>query len=78
MKSVCNQMYKFAIDLEIVSTSYASLAELPSKEKRPRRHTCATLMDNADIPLKIKQLILGHSSNETALRNLKEEVKSHE
>ena len=24
------------------------------------RHTCATLMDNADIPLKTKQLILGH------------------
>ena len=72
MKSVCNQ-----IDLEIVSTSYASLAELPSK-KRPQRHTCATLMDNADIPLKIKKLILGHRSNEIALRNLKEEVKSHE
>ena len=28
------------------------------------RHTCATLMDNADIPLKIKQLILGHSSTD--------------
>ena len=23
------------------------------------RHTCATLMDDADIPLKIRQLILG-------------------
>lgn len=31
MKSVCTQMYKFAIDLEIVSTNYASLVELPAK-----------------------------------------------
>ena len=28
------------------------------------RHTCATLMDDADIPLKIKQLILGHSAQD--------------
>ena len=28
------------------------------------RHTCATLMDDADIPLKIKQLILGHSATD--------------
>ena len=28
------------------------------------RHTCATLMYNADVPKKIKQLILGHSSQE--------------
>lgn len=31
MKSVCTQMYKFAIDLEIVSTNYAALVELPAK-----------------------------------------------
>ena len=28
------------------------------------RHTCATLMDDAEIPLKIKQLILGHSAGD--------------
>ena len=28
------------------------------------RHTCATLMDDAEIPLKIKQLILGHSATD--------------
>lgn len=28
------------------------------------RHTCATLLDNAEIPLKIRQLILGHSSQD--------------
>lgn len=28
------------------------------------RHTCATLMDDAEIPLKIKQLILGHSAQD--------------
>ena len=28
------------------------------------RHTCATLMDDAEVPLKIKQLILGHSSQD--------------
>ena len=28
------------------------------------RHTCATLMDNADVPKKIQQLILGHSSQD--------------
>lgn len=184
MKSVCSQMYRYAIDMEIVTTNYASLVELPTKEDselhkplsreelihlwqhaedtgakvalilcytglrptelaqiktadvdlagrcmrggiktaagknrmvpiaekifplveelyNPRneylltldgepllnvrnlrlriwdkspmlsnhlphdgRHTCATLMDNADVPLKIKQLILGHSSHD--------------
>ena len=28
------------------------------------RHTCATLMDDVEIPLKIKQLILGHSAGD--------------
>ncbi len=28
------------------------------------RHTCATLMDDADIPLKIRQQILGHTSKD--------------
>jgi len=28
------------------------------------RHTCATLLDDADVPLKIKQLILGHSAHD--------------
>ena len=28
------------------------------------RHTCATLMDDAEIPLKSKQLILGHSASD--------------
>ena len=32
------------------------------------RHTCATLMDNTQIPLKIKQLIMGHSSQDITSR----------
>lgn len=28
------------------------------------RHTCATLIDDADIPLKIRQQILGHTSKD--------------
>lgn len=28
------------------------------------RHTCATLLDNAEVPLKIRQMILGHSSTD--------------
>ena len=32
------------------------------------RHTCAKLMDDAEIPLKIKQLILGHSSQDITSR----------
>lgn len=32
------------------------------------RHTCATLMDDADIPLKIRQLILGHSAQDITTR----------
>ena len=32
------------------------------------RHTCATLMDDAEIPLKIRQLILGHSSQDITSR----------
>ena len=32
------------------------------------RHTCATLLDNAEVPLKIRQLILGHSSSDITSR----------
>ena len=32
MKSVCSQMYRYAIDMEVVTTNYASLVELPTKE----------------------------------------------
>lgn len=32
------------------------------------RHTCATLLDNAEVPLKIRQLILGHSSQDITNR----------
>ena len=32
MKSVCSQMFKYAIDQEIVTTNYATLVELPVKE----------------------------------------------
>ena len=38
------------------------LASLPHKHlPHDGRHTCATLMDNAGVPLKIMQLILGHA-----------------
>ena len=33
MKSVCSQMFKYAIDQEIVTTNYATLVELPAKEE---------------------------------------------
>ena len=32
MKSVCSKMFKYAIDQEIVTTNYATLVELPTKE----------------------------------------------
>ena len=32
------------------------------------RHTCATLLDDAEIPLKIRQLILGHTSQDITNR----------
>lgn len=32
------------------------------------RHTCATLMDDAEISLKIRQLILGHSAQDITSR----------
>ena len=37
MKVVCNQLFKYAIDQEIVSTNYASLVELP-KESQSEIH----------------------------------------
>ena len=33
MKSVFSQMFKYAIDQEIVTTNYATLVELPTKEE---------------------------------------------
>ena len=33
MKSLCSQLFKYAVDLEIVSTNFASLVELPIKEQ---------------------------------------------
>ena len=39
------------------------LQSLPTKHlPHDGRHTCATMMDDAEVPLKIQQLILGHSS----------------
>ena len=32
------------------------------------RHTCATLLDNAEFPLKIRQLILGYASPDITSR----------
>lgn len=47
----------------------AVLKSLPTKH-RPHdgRHTCATLMDDAEISLKTRQLILGHSSQDITNR----------
>lgn len=43
---------------------YSALIKSLSEPHLPHdgRHTCATLLDNADVPLKIQQLILGHAS----------------
>jgi len=41
------------------------LNSLPQKHlPHDGRHTCATLLDNAEVPLKIRQMILGHSSTD--------------
>lgn len=41
------------------------LKSLPTKHlPHDGRHTCATLMDDAEIPLKIRQMILGHTSHD--------------
>ena len=41
------------------------LKSLPTKHlAHDGRHTCATLMDDAEIPLKIRQMILGHTSHD--------------
>ena len=45
------------------------IQNLPSRHlPHDGRHTCATLLDNAEIPLKIRQLILGHSSQDITNR----------
>lgn len=45
------------------------LNNLPSKHlPHDGRHTCATLLDNAEVPLKIRQMILGHSSADVTNR----------
>ena len=45
------------------------LKSLPAKHlPHDGRHTCATLMDDAEVPLKIRQLILGHSSKDITNR----------
>ena len=33
MKTVCTQMFEFAIDMEIVTTNFAALVELPAHEE---------------------------------------------
>ena len=46
-----------------------TLKSLPTKHlPHDGRHTCATLMDDAEVPLKIRQLILGHSSKDITNR----------
>ncbi len=87
MKSLCRQMFKLAIDLEIVTTNFALLVEMPAQEEseihkpfteeelqilwnntddicaRIALILCYTglrpkeLLDNAEVPLKIRQLI---------------------
>ena len=47
----------------------AVLNSLPTKHlPHDGRHTCATMMDDAEIPLKIRQLILGHTSTDITNR----------
>lgn len=45
------------------------LKSLPVKHlPHDGRHTCATLLDNAEVPLKIRQLILGHAAQDVTNR----------
>ena len=45
------------------------LKSLPTKHlPHDGRHTCATLMDDAEVPLKIRQMILGHASKDITNR----------
>ena len=47
----------------------AILNSLPTKHlPHDGRHTCATMMDDAEVPLKIRQLILGHTSKDITNR----------
>jgi len=47
----------------------AVLNSLPTKHlPHDGRHTCATVMDDAEVPLKIRQLILGHTSKDITNR----------
>lgn len=45
------------------------LNSLPTKHlPHDGRHTCATMMDDAEVPLKIRQLILGHTAKDITNR----------
>lgn len=45
------------------------LKSLPTKHlPHDGRHTCATMLDDAEVPLKIRQLILGHTSSDITNR----------
>ena len=45
------------------------LKSLPTKHlPHDGRHTCATLLDNAEVSLKIRQLILGHAAPDITSR----------
>ena len=47
----------------------AILNSLPTKHlPHDGRHTCATMMDDVEVPLKIRQLILGHTSKDITNR----------
>ena len=45
------------------------LNSLPTKHlPHDGRHTCATMLDDAEVPLKIRQMILGHASKDITNR----------
>ena len=59
---------------------YGSVAKLTGNRRRPYmvritigftddgRHTCASLLDDKDVNVKIKKLILGHASSDVTER----------
>ena len=77
MKTVCTQMFKYAIDQEIATTNYATLVELPTKEEsqlhKPfSREELATLWKSADdVSVKVALILCYTGLRPTELAQMK-------
>ena len=76
MKSVCSQMFKYAIDQEIVTTNYATLVELPNKEEsklhKPfSREELAQLWQSSDMGARVALILCYTGLRPTELTQIK-------